>query len=122
MPRFVCQHCGEPDIDALERAPRFLPIAIHGPDAPGNTDGAGAAPALGVIQGMLPRDGGRPPAVRRPCRYRAATVRVPAGTRVRHPRCPRCGERLGYRETADGALLLHVHDPAFRLHLVDKAR
>jgi hypothetical protein len=69
---------------------------------------------------MLPSDRGRPPAVRGVCRYRAATVRVAAGARVRHPACPRCGERLGYRETAAGALFLHADDPSFWLRLVDE--
>jgi hypothetical protein len=69
---------------------------------------------------MLPKDRSQPPAVRGACRYRAATTRVPAGTRVRHPACPRCGERLGYREIAGGAIYLHVDDPTFRLHVVDK--
>jgi len=41
---------------------------------------------------------------------------------VRHPLCPRCGERLGYRATAIGALFLHVDDPAFRLTRVDEIR
>ena len=76
--------------------------------------------SLHVIRGMLPSDRGRPPAVRGVCRYRAATIRVAAGTRVRHPACPRCGERLGYRETAAGALFLHVDDAAFRLRFVDE--
>jgi hypothetical protein len=93
-----------------------------GPDTALDTGGADTAPALRVIRGRPPKDQGQPPAIRRTCRYRAATIRVPAGTRVRHPRCPRCGERLGYMETADGALLLHVHDSAFRLSVVDKTR
>ena len=78
--------------------------------------------SLYVIQGMLPSDRGQPPAVRRACRYRAATIRVPAGARVRHPACPRCGERLCYRETAAGALFLHVDDAAFRLTMLDETR
>jgi hypothetical protein len=76
--------------------------------------------SLHVIQGMLPSDRGRPPAVRGVCRYRAATVRVPAAARVRHPACPRCGERLCYQETAEGALFLHADDPAFLLRFVDE--
>jgi hypothetical protein len=87
-----------------------------------DTDGADTGPTLRVIQGMPHRDRGRPPEIRRTCRYRAATARVPAGRRVRHPACPRCGERLGYMETAGGALFLHVDDPAFRLHVVDETR
>ena len=75
-----------------------------------------------VIHGTPPGERSRPPAVRRACRYRKASDRVPAGSLVRHPRCPRCGERLGYRETAVGALFLHVDDPAFRLSVVDGNR
>jgi hypothetical protein len=78
--------------------------------------------ALRVIHGSTLADRGRLPAVRRACRYRAATIRVPAGTRVRLPACPRCGERLGYRETAAGALFLHLDDPAFRLTVLDETR
>ena len=78
------------------------------------------APSLSVLRGDVPKDRSQPPAVRRACRYRALTARVPAGTRVRHPACPRCGERLGYRETAEGALFLHADDPAFRLRFVDE--
>jgi hypothetical protein len=51
-----------------------------------------------------------------------ATIRVPAGRRVRHPACPQCGERLGYRETAAAALFLHVADAAFRLNVLEEAR
>jgi hypothetical protein len=79
-------------------------------------------PTLRVIDGRPPGDRCRPPAVRRACRYRLATVRVPAGRRVRHPACPQCGERLGYRETAGGALFLHVDDAAFRLTVLDATR
>ena len=86
------------------------------------TDGMGTVPALRVVRSMLPNDRSQAPAVRRACRYRAATVRVPAGTRVRHPACPRCGERLGYRETAGGALFLHVDDAAFRVTMLDETR
>ncbi len=84
-----------------------------------DTDGAGAAPSFRVIHGNTLAKRGLPPAIRGACRYRAATARVPAGAIVRHPACPRCGERLGYMETAGGALFLHVGDPAFRLRLVD---
>jgi hypothetical protein len=91
-----------------------------GPDENLDTDGADNAPALRVIPGMPLRDLGWPPAVRGGCRYRAATARVPAGSFVRHPACPRCGERLGYRETADGAVVLHVDDPVFRLRFLDE--
>jgi predicted RNA-binding Zn-ribbon protein involved in translation (DUF1610 family) len=84
--------------------------------------GVGTVPALRVIRSMLPKDRGQAPAVRRACRYRAATIRVAAGTRVRHPACPRCGERLAYRETAAGALFLRVDDPAFRLTVLDVPR
>jgi len=79
-------------------------------------------PALRVIHGRPPGEQSQSPAVRRACRYRVATIPVAAGTRVRHPACPRCGERLGYRETADGALLLHVDDPGFRLTVLDETR
>ena len=79
-------------------------------------------PTLRVIHGRPPGQHTQSPAVRRACRYRAATIPVAAGTRVRHPACPRCGERLGYRETADGALLLHVDDPGFRLTVLDETR
>ena len=87
-----------------------------------DTDGADSMVSLRVIQGVLPSDRGRAPVVRGACRYRAATVRVPARTRVRHPDCPRCGERLCYQETAQGALFLHADDPAFRLRVVGKTR
>ena len=79
-------------------------------------------PTLRVIHGRPPGEHSQSPAVRRACRYRVATIPVAAGTRVRHPLCPRCGERLGYRETADGALLLHVDDPGFRLTVLDETR
>ena len=85
-----------------------------------DTADADTAPALRVIQGMPHRDQNQPPAIRGACRYRAATVRVPAGGRVRLAACPQCGERLGYRETDDGALWLHVDDPAFRLRVVNE--
>jgi len=32
------------------------------------------------------------------------------------------GSVRGYRETADGALLLHVDDPGFRLTVLDETR
>lgn len=80
--------------------------------------GRAAVSALRVIQGTSPGERIRPPAVRRACRYRQATDRVPAGSRVRYPACPRCGQRLGYRATATGALFLHVDDAAFRLTCV----
>jgi hypothetical protein len=79
-------------------------------------------PTLRVIHGRPPGEQSQSPAVRRACRYRAATIRVPGGTRVRHPACPQCGERLGYRETAGGALFLHVDDAAFRLTMLDEIR
>jgi len=87
-----------------------------------DTDSADTAPSLRVIHGNTLADWGRLPVVRGVCRYRAATVRVPAGRRVRHPACPRCGERLGYRETAAGALFLHVDDAAFRVTMLDETR
>ncbi len=87
-----------------------------------DTAGASAAPSFRVIQGVPHRVQGRLPAVRSACWYRAPTARVPAGALVRLPACPRCGQRLGYCETADRALFLHVHDPAFRLHVVGKTR
>ena len=77
-------------------------------------------PTLRVIYGRPPGEHSQSHAVRRACRYRVATIRVSAGTRVRHPLCPRCGERLGYQEIAGGAIYLHVDDPTFRLHVVDK--
>jgi hypothetical protein len=77
-------------------------------------------PARRVIDGWPPGEQSQSSAVRRACRYRAATIRVPDGARVRHPACPRCGERLCYRETAEGALFLHADDPAFRLRFVDE--
>jgi hypothetical protein len=72
-------------------------------------------PTLRVIYGRPPGEHSQSLAVRRACRYRAATIPVAASTRVRHPACPRCGERLGYGETAAGSLFLHVDDAAFRL-------
>ncbi|MGO9207081.1 MAG: hypothetical protein ACLQBX_13045 [Candidatus Limnocylindrales bacterium] len=93
-----------------------------GPDTALDTADADTMPTLHLVPGMPPNERDWPPAVRRACRYRAAAARVPAGTRVRLPACPRCGRRLGYRETADGALFLHVHDPAFRLRVVGKTR
>ncbi len=33
---YVCRHCGTPDIDAEERVPRFIAIAIHGLEAQGD--------------------------------------------------------------------------------------
>ncbi len=80
------------------------------------------SPRDGVHLRML--DGGVPPASRglrgipRTCRYRAPTGRVPAGTCVRHPACPRCDATLGYRETEVGAMVLHVDDPRFRFTVV----
>lgn len=53
--------------------------------------------------------------IRAACRYRVPTDVVPEGRRVRHPRCPLCGERLAYRADADQALYLHVDDPRFRV-------
>jgi hypothetical protein len=79
-------------------------------------------PALRVIHGRPPGERSRPYAIRRACRYRMATVRVPAGTRVRHPLCPQCGERLGHRETDEGSLFLHLDDPGFRLTVLSAAR
>ena len=93
--------------------PRFDEMAL-------DTDGADPTVSLRVVRSMLPKDQSQPPAGRRACRYRAATARVPAGSRVRHPACPRCGERLGYRETAAGALFLHADDPEFGLRFVDE--
>jgi hypothetical protein len=81
-----------------------------------------SAPALRLIQCIQPNQRGRPPAVRTACRYRQATDRVPAGSLVRHPLCPRCGERLGYRETSAGAVFLHIDDPAFRLTVLGATR
>ena len=78
------------------------------------------APRLRVIHGRPPEEHSQSLAVSRACRYRAATIPVAAGTRVRHPTCPRCGERLGYRENAAGALFMHLDDPAFRLHFADE--
>jgi hypothetical protein len=80
------------------------------------------APTLRVVHGRPPGEQSQAPAVRRACRYRVATIPVAAGKRVRHPACPQCGERLGYRETAAGALFLHVEDPAFRLTVLDETR
>ncbi|MGO9181308.1 MAG: hypothetical protein ACLQBX_05830 [Candidatus Limnocylindrales bacterium] len=108
------------DVPPLFGVSRRIGIANRGLDVPGDADDTGAAPALRVIPGLPPEGQDRPPAGRGTCRYRAPTARVPAGTRVRLPACPRCGERLGYRETADGAIFLHVHDPAFLLRVVDK--
>ena len=38
MPTYACGHCGSPDIDAEERVPRFIAIAINGLDAQGQLD------------------------------------------------------------------------------------
>jgi hypothetical protein len=38
MTTSVCRHCGSPDIDAEERVPRFIAIAIDGLDASGDLD------------------------------------------------------------------------------------
>ena len=38
MSRYVCRHCGSPDIDAEERVPRFIAITIDGPDGHGVLD------------------------------------------------------------------------------------
>jgi predicted RNA-binding Zn-ribbon protein involved in translation (DUF1610 family) len=81
-----------------------------------------AVPTRGVIHGRPPEEHTQTPAVRRACRYRAATIPVAAGTHVRHLICPRCGERLAYRETAGGALFLHLDDAAFRLTVLDETR
>jgi hypothetical protein len=77
------------------------------------------APALRLLRGTLPEAPRRPSAARIACRYRAPAIRVPAGVRVRLPLCALCGVRLGYMETADGAVFLHPTDPAFRFSLVE---
>ena len=56
--------------------------------------------------------------VRSACRFRAGATVVPEGRLVRHPRCPRCGERLAYRVDGTSARHLHAHDPQFLLTLV----
>lgn len=56
--------------------------------------------------------------VRSACRYRVATDVVPPGRLVRHPPCPRCGERLAYRPDGVGAMYLHSDDPRYRLMVV----
>jgi hypothetical protein len=66
----------------------------------------------------LPRCSGERLAGRSACRFRVATKVVPEGSLVRHPRCPRCGERLAYRGDRDRARFLHAHDPQFRLTVV----
>jgi hypothetical protein len=38
MADYVCRHCGSPDIDAEERVPRFIAIAIDGVDKEGQLD------------------------------------------------------------------------------------
>jgi hypothetical protein len=38
MSTYVCRHCGSPDIDAEERVPRFVAIAIAGLDVTGKPD------------------------------------------------------------------------------------
>jgi DNA-directed RNA polymerase subunit RPC12/RpoP len=38
MTTYVCRHCGSPDIDAEERVPRFIAIAIDGIDEHGELD------------------------------------------------------------------------------------
>ena len=38
MPLFVCRHCGAPNINAEERVPRCIAIAIDGRDAQGDPD------------------------------------------------------------------------------------
>ena len=75
-------------------------------------------PTLRVIYGRPSGEHSQSPAARLACRYRASTIRVPAGTLVRHPLCPQCGERLAYLETVGGTLL-DVVDPRIRLSLVD---
>lgn len=56
--------------------------------------------------------------VRPACRFRRETKRVPVGTLVRHPLCPRCGVRLGYKEEGGVAQFLHVFDARFRVAVV----
>ena len=56
-----------------------------------------------------------------PCRYREPTGFVSAGTLVRHPACPQCGQRLAYRVLDGVALRLHADDPWFRLAIVSVA-
>jgi len=36
MPTYACHHSGSPDIDAEERVPRFIAIAIDGLDEQGD--------------------------------------------------------------------------------------
>ena len=38
MDRYVCGRCGSPDIDAEERVPRFIAVAINGLDEQGGLD------------------------------------------------------------------------------------
>jgi hypothetical protein len=38
MPTYACRHCGSPDIDAEERVPRSIAIAIDGLGEQGDLD------------------------------------------------------------------------------------
>ena len=71
--------------------------------------------------GVRGRTEGRPPRIRPACRFRVATPVVPDGHRVRHPRCPKCGQPLAYRADGANAWHLHVDDARFRLRAVSSA-
>jgi len=70
---------------------------------------------LRVIVGGRPEGAASPQPGHGRCRYAQRTEAVPEGRLVRHPRCPRCGVRLGYVTGPMGATFIHLDDPRFRL-------